>query len=87
MDNDNDNVAVSPFAAMNCYAMWQPIETAPKNGSAILLYPCGIFGAVSPDIGYWNRDKDYEAWRTLDGERIEPSPSHWMPLPTPPEGA
>ena len=65
-------------------AEWQAIESAPNDGSAVLLYPCSIFGAVSPDIGYWDRDKDYEAWRTLDGERIEPPPTHWIPLPAPP---
>lgn len=63
---------------------WQPIETAPKDGLVMLLYPCGMFGTVSPDVGYWDRDKGYEAWRTLDGERIEPMPTHWMPLPDPP---
>lgn len=64
-------------------AQWQSIDTAPKDGRAILLYPCGIFGADQAGIGYWDRDKDYEAWRTLDGERIEEL-THWRALPEPP---
>lgn len=66
---------------------WQTIKTAPKDGSAILLYPCEIFSEISPDIGYWStdQDEDFESWRTLDDEWIVPSPTHWMPLPEPPE--
>lgn len=52
--------------------MWQPIETAPKNGSSILLAtPKGRIadGFWSPIYGVWS-------WPYVMVE-----PTHWMPLP------
>ena len=69
---------------------WQPIETAPKDGTEIL----GVLGATIA-VTYWD-DKAYE-WR--EKERIHGGwawnldeceymtawcPTHWMPLPEPP---
>ena len=58
---------------------WQPIETAPKDGTEIL--------------GWWKRSKTMEVivWcdiehNWLDVQDVPTSaPTHWMPLPTPPE--
>ena len=55
--------------------MWQPIETAPKGGSSILLAtPKGLIadGFWSPVYGVWS-------WPYVMVE-----PTHWMPLPDPP---
>ncbi len=72
---------------------WQPIETAPKDGQHVLLAitedgPPGL-GYVSE--GYYEEDGDrgwYSAnthWTdSYDGSLF---PSHWMPLPKPPEAA
>ena len=52
--------------------MWQPIETAPKDGSSILLAtPKGRIadGFWSPVYGVWS-------WPYVMVE-----PTHWMPLP------
>lgn len=71
---------------------WQPIETAPKDGSNILLYsPDGIYEA-SWSLRYPPAKDGF--WRPLDlpshgcGCCGEPDdePTHWMPLPEPPEG-
>lgn len=75
-------------------AAWRPIETAPSDGTAVLLYvPPDEFGEVDPIcVGYWERP-DYnskEEWvygpngyehyfRSYAGK-----PTHWMPLPKPP---
>ena len=71
---------------------WQPIETAPKDGTLVILYG-GYFGV---SLGSWRED-DYLAERGemwLDNSYDEYStgfaswplePSHWMPLPPPPE--
>lgn len=80
---------------------WQPIETAPKDGTAILL-------TNGKDVaeGHWyfeeggtteHRDLDgryidqtdsdgYDGWLDWDGG-MQPDPTHWMPLPAPPEAA
>lgn len=59
---------------------WQPIETAPKDGTPIDIW-CGGFRYCD---AYWD-DKE-QAWCTEDGEvpirhifGIEPR--HWMPIP------
>lgn len=71
---------------------WRPIETAPKDGTRILLIKVGwdtyegrlghtnyVWWGV---IGYWS--EEWGNWN--DG--VEPSgladPTHWMPLPEPP---
>src|SRR4051794_24193188 len=56
---------------------WQPMTTAPKDGSRILVCVDDYVG-----IAHWDRDEGYEAWRDADGERIEsPEPNGWMLLP------
>lgn len=66
---------------------WQPIETAPKDGTGILLYRRyeGKFLHLV-DVGEWQKENEGGprwAWRYSTWE-----PTHWMPLPDPPkEGA
>ena len=55
---------------------WQPIETAPKDGRKILVFG-GRYKTVSlaeADGGWWR------SFRLPDT-----TPTHWMPLPPPPE--
>jgi hypothetical protein len=72
---------------------WQPIETAPKDGTAIVAY-CPRLGVCAPTS--WNDDKYSKNpkpyWRHWV-EHIfrvrcvrEDQSTHWMPLPPPPEG-
>lgn len=65
---------------------WQPIETAPKDGSTILLWD-GV-----ETTGYW---KEYSfspgSWQlAMTGSYAQDgdldNPTHWAPLPEPPEG-
>jgi hypothetical protein len=51
---------------------WQPIETAPKDGSVIIVNNYGI------DVGYWSAA--YNGWLT-GGSRTVASPTHWLPVP------
>ena len=54
---------------------WQPIETAPKDGRFILAwsdYDCTFIGIFN---GTWWIDDHDNICR----------PTHWMPLPAPPE--
>lgn len=61
---------------------WQPIETAPKDMTWILLYGYGN-GTHTHTVGAWNSDRDI--WQVDKcGNVYMPDPTHWMPLPKPP---
>jgi hypothetical protein len=59
---------------------WQPIETAPKDGTWILVYP-----AYSDTVAMvrWE-GKRPPRWQMLTGISIPCAPTRWMPLPPPP---
>ncbi len=69
---------------------WQPIETAPRDGTRILLFVCGriICGAWRDDKyakrprPYWGHD--LEAYTGTRNMKNNP-PTYWMPLPAVPE--
>jgi hypothetical protein len=68
--------------------IWQPIETAPRDGTTVLLYFPDA-GKSQIDVGYWIEWEVGDAnWSNewTDAE-IDCDPSHWMPLPEPPEAA
>ena len=65
---------------------WQPIETAPKDGTDIDLW---LHGFRVADC-YW--DKVAGEWCDSDGDRLTENvvdygqgPTHWMPHPEPPK--
>tara|TARA_R110000868_G_C10948448_1_gene767609 strand:- start:345 stop:701 length:357 start_codon:yes stop_codon:yes gene_type:complete len=67
---------------------WQPIETAPKDGTLVLLFE-GIYGGCI-NTGYWGKhyimDKK-EVWCSngcVENYQTFDKPSFWMPLPKPP---
>lgn len=65
---------------------WQPIETAPKDFSEILLfYPGTEVYDEKTLIGFF--DLDFEKWHPYgqhwDGYTRDAT--HWMPLPEPPK--
>jgi hypothetical protein len=60
---------------------WQPIETAPKDGEIIILFadvPWRI------RIGYCDSGSG-KAHSIPQGSTLHDQPTHWMPLPTPPQ--
>jgi hypothetical protein len=61
---------------------WQPIETAPESGDFLLWNGKRVAqGSRAMDDGeFWWADQD-----GYDFKPIEPEPTHWMPLPSPPE--
>src|SRR5262245_23064826 len=65
---------------------WRPIETAPKDGTLILLYPTKGEGRIS--TGYWWKPEngDY-CWAAGGGWFEEDEVSHWTPLPELPRAA
>jgi hypothetical protein len=80
-----DEAADAIFAAlpdMTAPLVWQPIETAPKDGTCILISngKDGIFSGMY--VGYWYQEG---GWKFSIKNRI-PDATHWMPLPAPPTG-
>jgi Protein of unknown function (DUF551) len=89
-NNWGQEVAIIAYALHLCDkdAAWQPIETAPKDGSMVLL--CRNVGGTNPcnyrSVGEWCEDR---YWTTdfadcIDGNIEDKPPTHWMPLPKPP---
>jgi hypothetical protein len=66
---------------------WQPIETAPKDGMRVLFYTPGDDETgylPSMQVSYIDKGGElptYDVDQWHDGLR----PTHWMPLPEPPE--
>lgn len=77
---------------------WQPIESAPRDGTVILL--CA--GKAQPCAGMWFDKPGFEygrCWLCFDPEGVFAgddeldaymasgwyNPTHWMPLPEPPQ--
>lgn len=69
---------------------WQPIETAPKNGTPVDLWiPETAKGNNGPAHLAVNCQFEYGRW-LVNGEFFLPwlqDATHWMPLPDPPEKA
>lgn len=67
---------------------WQPIETAPKDGTRFLAYqaPFGISIVHRHDAGGEARNPrhHYECWALDDRYGHPCKPTHWQPLPEPP---
>ena len=66
---------------------WQPIETAPKDGTPFLSYRVLRSHPDIASVRFWPDGKIgglAGGWRyDLNGN----GPTHWMPLPTPPATA
>lgn len=70
---------------------WQPIETAPRDGTEILAYrrDAGVFTIhfVAPADMIVSDDEE-PCWFSLNGDDLtDDMPTHWMPLPKPPRTA
>ena len=57
---------------------WMPIDSAPKDGTEVLVWDGAIRGVLIAEHAHG-------AWIVCDGEGWERiSPTHWQPLPPPP---
>lgn len=70
---------------------WQPIETAPRDGTRILVWPPTWTGTLS--VAAWDEDQYVKRpipyWRRIDaGNLVSVSrgrpPTHWAPIPSGP---
>lgn len=81
-DFDDARCFIAPKAAASSLMTWQPIETAPRGEMFIYYEPrngmrCIGLAYLAKDGGW--RDSEREWSRRLE-------PTHWMPLPDPPDG-
>ena len=60
---------------------WQDIATAPKDGTFILAFGNGVAIHNCHYIAEWSEG---DGWICSYSD-VDVTPSHWMPLPTPPE--
>ena len=77
-------------------AGWQPIETAPKDGTKVLVCQAtdadgepirgeswGVFVQVA---AWWGGDDEWIVYCSLIKDpSVHVEPTHWMPLPEPPQ--
>lgn len=66
---------------------WQPIETAPKDETPVLLWCPQSWDTRGVRVGFWS--EQYEDWFDSDAASISIFAiysiiTHWMPLPPPP---
>jgi hypothetical protein len=73
---------------------WQPIETAAKDGSAVLGYGPAPYSEDGMEIAavHWIENKRFphvSGWHvrypSFEDFNTERQPTHWMPLPEPPK--
>jgi uncharacterized protein DUF551 len=73
---------------------WHPIETGPKDGTFVLIvchvpgnqcYPPRDETFTYVTMGYWWGDALNEP-KWMDGSVGAWNPTHWVPIPKPPEG-
>jgi len=63
---------------------WQPIETAPKDGTFVLLSGHELPVWQGSWVGRVGR-YPINGWTRFNSVDIDWSPTHWMPLPEPPK--
>ena len=62
---------------------WQPIETAPKDGTEIIVFEKGgVICTAYWESGYFGHSGWTHHQSRSDVDAV--NPSHWMPLPNPP---
>jgi hypothetical protein len=67
---------------------WQPIETAPKDGTWFLGWRSRKEPQDQIEAWKWNEDfeLEYSGWMNAhDDADFYESPEFWMPLPNPPK--
>jgi hypothetical protein len=84
-----DELLEAAALSLPAVSQWQPIETAPKDGTPILiLYKGHAIEALweCVDSGDWESGQQPVYWWSSELNYLEDGdePTHWMPLPTPP---
>ena len=72
---------------------WQPIETAPKDGTPIVIWTSYRTGCNEPRVVIFHNEysnmgqpaSERLTWQDCGGLMYGIHASHWMPLPAPPQ--
>lgn len=79
--SEYDRLKAQKDAIRDREAGWQPIDTAPKDGSRFMAFERGDEAQFYPC--WWHIEvNDWAGWQNVWDS--EPEPTHWMPLPSPP---
>jgi hypothetical protein len=85
--------AAQPAAPAVVPEDWQPIETAPKDGTTVLLWEeysdAPVVGHYNERRSQWCADKEHydtNGDAIVVDKLVQDLIGHWMPIPTPPEG-
>ena len=62
---------------------WQPIETAPKDGTEVLMF-CAFVDEMVTALWSYNNWSLVQCGVYADDSYLFSDPTHWMPLPAPP---
>lgn len=94
---DKARAAISAYLGDVPDSGWQPIETAPKDGADVLVMnqkwlmscPAGYFSKEYFEREYSDPNYMEEGWYPSAGflfdlPEVVIEPTHWMPLPSPP---
>ena len=72
---------------------WQPIESAPKDGTPVLLFDPVFQRHIGSFVEEWYKTEYVPEHRTYTRQKwvcwsnrtnLDFKPTHWMPLPEPP---
>ena len=79
--NDDSDMEIAGGDA----AKWQPIETAPRDGTMFLGFIDNKGEDFNEMLVMFCKHAREPFWTTHSDDHIGMNPTHWMPLPTPPE--
>jgi hypothetical protein len=63
---------------------WNPIQTAPRDGTQVLLASVDEDGTFGIRQGFYESGRADRCWYDIDGEEIEPK--FWTPILVAPPG-
>jgi hypothetical protein len=76
--------AADALARFSLRPEWQPIESAPKDGTRLWLFFPTRDEDDQQQVGWWH-DTISGAYWVNHADSDMPEPSHWRPLPAPPQ--
>lgn len=63
---------------------WQPIETAPKDGTRIWVNRAGNPSQAGRRVWWGKVGVARHGWKVAASKEMRYEPTHWQPLPAPP---